>query len=69
MSKPRVAILGLGIMGGGMAGRLLSAGFPVAVYNRNTDKAAPFASTGRLRCRFAAGSGIPRGHHHQHGRR
>ena len=35
MSKPRVAILGLGIMGGGMASRLLSSGFPVAVYNRN----------------------------------
>ena len=41
MTKPRVAILGLGIMGSGMAGRLLSAGFPLAVYNRNTDKAAP----------------------------
>ena len=46
MSKPRVAILGLGIMGGGMASRLLSAGFPVAVYNRNPDKAAPFANAG-----------------------
>ncbi len=44
MSKPRVAILGLGIMGGGMANRLLSSGFPVAVYNRNPAKAAPFAS-------------------------
>ena len=52
-----------------MARRLLSSGFPVAVYNRNTDKAAPFANTGRLRRRFAAGGGIPRGRHHQHGRR
>jgi len=43
MSKPRVAVIGLGIMGGGMAGRLLSAGFPLAVYNRNKDKAAPLA--------------------------
>ena len=33
-------------MGGGMAGRLLSAGFPVAVYNRNRDKSAPLASAG-----------------------
>jgi 3-hydroxyisobutyrate dehydrogenase len=46
MSKPRVAILGLGTMGSGMAGRLLSANFPLAVYNRNRDKAAPFASAG-----------------------
>ena len=43
MSKPRVAILGLGIMGSGMAGRLLSAGFPVTLYNRNREKAAQFA--------------------------
>ena len=46
MSKPRVAMIGLGIMGSGMAGRLLSANFPVSVYNRNRDKAAPFASAG-----------------------
>jgi 3-hydroxyisobutyrate dehydrogenase len=46
MSKPRVAILGLGIMGSGMASRLLASGFPVAVYNRNTEKAAPFANAG-----------------------
>ncbi len=46
MSKPRVAILGLGIMGGGMAHRLLSSGFPVAVYNRKPDKAVSFAAAG-----------------------
>ena len=46
MSKPRVAILGLGIMGSGMAGRLLSAGFPLVVYNRNPAIAAPFSSSG-----------------------
>lgn len=46
MSKPQVAILGLGIMGGGMAGRLLSAGFPLAVYNRSREKAAKFADAG-----------------------
>src|SRR5947199_8690402 len=43
MSKSHVAILGLGIMGSGMSGRLLSAGFPVSVYNRNRAKARPFA--------------------------
>jgi 3-hydroxyisobutyrate dehydrogenase len=46
MSKPSVAILGLGIMGSGMAKRLLSANFPLAVYNRNREKCIPFASAG-----------------------
>jgi 3-hydroxyisobutyrate dehydrogenase len=46
MNKPRVAILGLGLMGSGMAGRLLTAGFPLAVYNRNPEKTAPFAKAG-----------------------
>jgi 3-hydroxyisobutyrate dehydrogenase len=48
MSKQRVALIGLGIMGSGMAGRLLSAGFPLAIYNRNRDKAAPFESAGAV---------------------
>ena len=52
VAKQGVAILGLGIMGSGMASRLLSAGFPVAVYNRNPDRAVPFASAGA----FVAGS-------------
>ena len=46
MSKQSVAILGLGIMGGGMAGRLISANFPLAVYNRNREKCVPFANAG-----------------------
>ena len=46
MSKPKVAILGLGIMGSGMAGRLLSQGFPLTVYTRNREKCAPFVSDG-----------------------
>lgn len=33
-------------MGSGMAGRLLSAGFPLTVYNRSRDKAARFAEAG-----------------------
>ncbi len=33
-------------MGSGMAGRLLSAGFPLTVFNRNREKAAPLASAG-----------------------
>jgi 3-hydroxyisobutyrate dehydrogenase len=46
MARPRVAILGLGIMGSGMAGRLLASNFSVTVYNRNRAKAAPFAKAG-----------------------
>ena len=46
MSKSRVALLGLGIMGTGMAGRLLGAGFPLAIYNRSKEKTQPFAKDG-----------------------
>jgi 3-hydroxyisobutyrate dehydrogenase len=46
MSKPRVAFLGLGIMGSNMARRLQEAGFPLTVYNRNPAKAAPLAAGG-----------------------
>ncbi len=42
----RIAVLGLGIMGGGMARNLLKAGFDVAVYNRTLAKAQPFADVG-----------------------
>lgn len=46
MSTPRIAFLGLGIMGSGMARRLLGAGFPVAVFNRNREKAAVLEKEG-----------------------
>lgn len=46
MARPRVALLGLGIMGGGMAGRLLGAGFPLTVYNRSRSRADALASAG-----------------------
>lgn len=45
-SRPRVAFLGLGLMGTGMARRILDAGFPLTVYNRSASKAAPFAASG-----------------------
>jgi 3-hydroxyisobutyrate dehydrogenase len=44
MSKPRIAFLGLGIMGSGMARRLLVNGFPLTVFNRNAEKSKPFAA-------------------------
>jgi 3-hydroxyisobutyrate dehydrogenase len=46
MSQPTVAILGLGTMGSRMAHRLLAAGFPVTVYNRTPQKAAPLVAAG-----------------------
>jgi len=52
MPKTPVAILGLGIMGGGMASRLLAAQFALSVYNRNPARARPFADAGA----FVAGS-------------
>ena len=39
MSSSRIAFLGLGIMGGNMARRLVGAGFAVTAYNRNRAKA------------------------------
>ena len=43
-----VAFLGLGVMGGGMAGRLLAAGFPVSVWNRTADRAEAFRERGAI---------------------
>jgi 3-hydroxyisobutyrate dehydrogenase len=44
--KQRVAILGLGTMGAGMAKNLLTAGFTVAAYNRTRARAEPLAAVG-----------------------
>ena len=42
----RVAILGLGVMGGGMAANWLAKGFEVSVWNRTRSKAEPLAAKG-----------------------
>jgi 3-hydroxyisobutyrate dehydrogenase len=42
----KVSVLGLGIMGAGMAGQLAMKGFEVAVWNRNPAKSAPLAQLG-----------------------
>ena len=42
----KVALLGLGTMGSGMASNLLKAGFALTVYNRTAAKAKPFADRG-----------------------
>jgi 3-hydroxyisobutyrate dehydrogenase len=46
--NPRIAFLGLGIMGGGMAGRLLDAGFPLTVYNRSAARAHALEARGAV---------------------
>ncbi len=45
-AKASVALIGLGLMGDGMANRLLSAGFPLTVYNRSRAKAEPLGAKG-----------------------
>jgi 3-hydroxyisobutyrate dehydrogenase len=47
-NKPitHVALCGLGIMGSGMAARLLDSGVALTVFNRNPDRAAPLAAKG-----------------------
>jgi 3-hydroxyisobutyrate dehydrogenase len=46
MEETKVALLGLGLMGAGMAGRLLDAGYPLSVYNRTPGKAEALAGRG-----------------------
>ncbi|HEU5400585.1 MAG TPA: NAD(P)-dependent oxidoreductase [Terriglobales bacterium] len=46
VEKPAVAVCGLGTMGAGMAGRLLSAGYPTTVYNRTRKKVTALAAAG-----------------------
>jgi 3-hydroxyisobutyrate dehydrogenase len=46
LTNTRIAFLGLGIMGSGMAGRLLDAGARLTVYNRSPERAAPLAARG-----------------------
>jgi 3-hydroxyisobutyrate dehydrogenase len=42
----KVALIGLGAMGSGMAGQLLKAGFPLAVYNRSSERPADAVKNG-----------------------
>src|ERR1700691_2285860 len=46
MGDTRIALLGLGLMGSGMAARLLDAGYPLSVWNRTPDKAKALADRG-----------------------
>jgi 3-hydroxyisobutyrate dehydrogenase-like beta-hydroxyacid dehydrogenase len=42
----RIAYLGLGIMGRGMASNLVNAGFEVTVWNRTREKCRPLVEQG-----------------------
>ena len=42
----KIALLGLGTMGSGMAANWLKKGFPLAVFNRTRERAEPFAAIG-----------------------
>src|SRR5579875_2450457 len=42
----RVGFIGLGAMGSGLAGRVLAVGYPLGVYNRTAERAAPLVARG-----------------------
>ena len=46
MAKQRVGFIGLGLMGAPMAANVARAGYPLLVYNRSGDKAAPLRELG-----------------------
>jgi 3-hydroxyisobutyrate dehydrogenase len=46
MAETKIALLGLGLMGSGMAGRLLDAGYPLTIWNRNPGKTQALADRG-----------------------
>ncbi|GAA1262193.1 NAD(P)-dependent oxidoreductase [Kitasatospora nipponensis] len=48
MTGTRLAFIGLGNMGGGMAHRLLQSGYELTVYNRTASKAEPLVAAGAL---------------------
>ncbi|MDO9143811.1 NAD(P)-dependent oxidoreductase [Rhodoferax sp.] len=49
-NKPRVGFIGLGNMGQSMAGHILTAGYPLRVYNRSRDKAEALLARGAVWC-------------------
>lgn len=52
--RPRVGVIGLGIMGGAIARNLLAAGFPVAGFDPDAARAAALAGAGVVACGSAA---------------
>ena len=50
LSHPRIALLGVGLMGLRVGRRLLQAGFPVHAWNRSLDKTQLLADDGAIAC-------------------
>jgi 3-hydroxyisobutyrate dehydrogenase-like beta-hydroxyacid dehydrogenase len=48
MANDRIGFIGLGAMGSAMARNLVEAGFPVAVYNRTSERAEPLVAAGAM---------------------
>jgi 3-hydroxyisobutyrate dehydrogenase len=48
MGETKIALIGLGLMGSGMAGRLLDAGYPLTIWNRTPEKIQPLAARGAM---------------------
>lgn len=46
VTLPAVGFIGLGIMGGAMASRLIAAGYSLHLYNRSREKAEPLVASG-----------------------
>ena len=46
MEQTNIALLGLGLMGSGMAGHLLDAGYPLTIWNRTPGKAQALQARG-----------------------
>ena len=46
MAVKKITLLGLGLMGSGMAGRLLEAGYALTIYNRTAEKARTLVERG-----------------------
>ena len=65
----RVAFIGLGRMGHGMAGRYLDAGFTVAVWNRSKAKAEDLIARGARWATSPADAADRRRRRRDHGRR
>src|ERR1700721_2455800 len=51
MEQTKIALLGLGLMGSGMAGRLLDAGYPLTLWNRTPGKSQALEARGARRAK------------------
>jgi 3-hydroxyisobutyrate dehydrogenase len=56
MQSTKIAFLGLGLMGSGMAARLLAAGYPLTVWNRTRERTGPLAELGATVAESPAGA-------------